>query len=246
MKRERIDFAENVPLYIMIESAVEQRLLDGTYQVGKMIPTEFELMDEFSVSRETVRKAINLLVQRGKLEKKRGIGTFVASPSETEWRLNNLSNFNAMAAHAGHHAETKVISAKIVPSDNRLKRIFGSKVSQYNYFERVRSLDGDPVEYVETFVPLKVAPTLQTVLKDNTSLYKVLRDQYNVIVSHGKKEFQASNSTSKEAKYLRITEGDAVQLVATTVSDKAGRVVEYSLARNNGIVSSIELDIQVK
>ena len=64
-------------------------------------------MDEFSVSRETVRKAINLLVQRGKLEKKRGIGTFVASPSETEWRLNNLSNFNAMAAHAGHHAETK-------------------------------------------------------------------------------------------------------------------------------------------
>ena len=91
MKGERIDFAENVPLYIMIESAVEQRLLDDTYQVGKMIPTEFELMDEFSVSRETVRKAINLLVQRGKLEKKRGIGTFVASPSETEWRLNNLS-----------------------------------------------------------------------------------------------------------------------------------------------------------
>ena len=42
MKGERIDFAENVPLYIMIESAVEQRLLDGTYQVGKMIPTEFE------------------------------------------------------------------------------------------------------------------------------------------------------------------------------------------------------------
>ena len=61
MKGERIDFAENVPLYIMIESAVEQRLLDGTYQVGKMIPTEFELMDEFSVRGESSRKNVELV-----------------------------------------------------------------------------------------------------------------------------------------------------------------------------------------
>lgn len=65
------------PLYEQIARILEARIVDGTYQPRRRIPSEAGLVDEFGVSRPTARAAVQLLVDRGLVHTVRGKGSFV-------------------------------------------------------------------------------------------------------------------------------------------------------------------------
>ena len=71
------------PLYINIKNDINAKIVEQIWSIDSRIPTELELMDMYNAGRETVRKAVAMLVQEGVLYRKRGIGTFVRrnSPS---------------------------------------------------------------------------------------------------------------------------------------------------------------------
>lgn len=71
-----LDYTNSVPLYIQLKEKIEEKVMDGTY-AGK-VPSEREFMDEYYISRSTVRQAIDALTREGTIVKKRGKGTFVA------------------------------------------------------------------------------------------------------------------------------------------------------------------------
>src|SRR5690625_6623429 len=85
-----------------------------TYQ----IPSERELMDEYYVSRSTVRKSIARLVDEGILEIRRGRGTFVSVKPINDW-LGNLSSTNETIVNMGMEPGAKLIKAKIVKIRDR-------------------------------------------------------------------------------------------------------------------------------
>jgi len=71
-----------VPLYHRVFGSLQQRLLDGTYEVGEQLPTEDELAAEYGVSRATIRQAVGQLVQEGLVSRQQGRGTFVLPRGE--------------------------------------------------------------------------------------------------------------------------------------------------------------------
>lgn len=71
-----------VPLHIQISGQLDERIQAGAYRKEVLFPTEFALMEEFQVSRGTLRKALKILEDRGFLVRKPGIGTFVTDPNE--------------------------------------------------------------------------------------------------------------------------------------------------------------------
>jgi GntR family transcriptional regulator len=68
---------EDVPRYLQLANVLRQRIDDGVYQRGSRIPSEVTLVQEAGLARDTVRKAINLLVEENRLYIVRGLGTFV-------------------------------------------------------------------------------------------------------------------------------------------------------------------------
>ena len=62
-----------------VADALEARIEQGEYSVGEKIPTEIELMEMYSVSRNTIREAVQSLVSAGVLVVKQGDGTYVRS-----------------------------------------------------------------------------------------------------------------------------------------------------------------------
>ena len=62
------------PLYITVMNIIKDRIIDGTYEIGQLIPTETEFEEEFKVSKITIRKAIELLEHEGYVLKKSGKG----------------------------------------------------------------------------------------------------------------------------------------------------------------------------
>ena len=73
----KIDFHSKVPLYYQLKEQIRQKILDGIYKEGDLIPSERELNDVYELSSTTIRRALNDLVQENYLERKAGKGTFV-------------------------------------------------------------------------------------------------------------------------------------------------------------------------
>lgn len=78
-----IDKHSTVPVYLQLEQYLTGRICAGDLRPGDVIPSENELCQQFSVSRMTARKAVDYLVRQGKVERRRGQGTFVAHPKKS-------------------------------------------------------------------------------------------------------------------------------------------------------------------
>lgn len=74
--------ALRIPLYQQVFAVLHQRVSDGVYAIGDALPAEFQLADEFEVSKATIRKAVDELVRRELVERKQGSGTYVTSHGE--------------------------------------------------------------------------------------------------------------------------------------------------------------------
>ena len=66
----------DVPKYEMVKNYIKHLIMDGTVGYGEKLPSEYELMDKFNVSRHTIRKAFGELSNTGYIYKKQGMGTF--------------------------------------------------------------------------------------------------------------------------------------------------------------------------
>src|ERR1700757_5530405 len=84
--------ADRLPLYAQLEQALITRIADGSLGPGTRLPSEDSLVQEYAVSRTTVRAAIQSLIQRGLVEIQRGKGTFVTLPRITQ-ELTELTGF---------------------------------------------------------------------------------------------------------------------------------------------------------
>ena len=102
------------PLYRQVADAIGKTLNDGTYRPGDQIPSEDKLCETYHVSRVTLRSAINLLVEDGKLKKMHGKGTFVSAPVFVETKAGG--SFTLFCRQIGAVPRTDIISSQKVPA----------------------------------------------------------------------------------------------------------------------------------
>ena len=92
------------PLYIQLEAEIRQALREKKYLPGDRLPSEEELCEQYQVSRITVRKAIQQLTDQHILEKHRGKGTFVSTPSRSvDLKEHGFTNYLSAIGHKSHH-----------------------------------------------------------------------------------------------------------------------------------------------
>src|SRR4030088_2744858 len=103
------------PLYSRVESVLAADIAGGGLPPGSQLPPEDGLIQRFKVSRTTVRKAIQNLIERGLVEVRRGKGTFVTQPRITQ-ELTELTCFVEDMQILGRHATARVLDKKLVPA----------------------------------------------------------------------------------------------------------------------------------
>ena len=72
-----IDHGGRLPVYLQLADIIEQRIKSGELRVGRTIPSEQTLMQEYGLSRGSVRKAVSVLRERGLVDTVPHRGTFV-------------------------------------------------------------------------------------------------------------------------------------------------------------------------
>jgi GntR family transcriptional regulator len=221
-------------LYSRIEETIAAEISRGQYSPGDQLPTEDALLERFQVSRITVRRAIQNLANRGMLEIRRGVGTFVLAP-RIEAELTKLTGFVEDMQSVGRTATALVLSQIVVNASarvaERLKLIKGTKVMQ---IKRVRLADGIPVSLDETYLPLSLG---KQIVRNDLRLHPIftlLEKEYGVPLIEADYELEAVVANQSVAKALQVKVGSPIFQIERTSLTTGNQPIDYEVLSYRG------------
>lgn len=190
------------PRYLRIRLDLMQKIQSGEWPENSLIPTEMELSKHYGVSRGTIRKAIESLVEEKYLIRKQGFGTTVYQNKESKMHFTLVQSLTNEMIEMGIKLNTLDIELRTIPSDQHLASIFGidegSKV--YN-LQRVRGISF-PILYSNSYLlPVIDLPKDINILKK--SLYQYLADN-NIVFTRFQESVSAMLSTEELAEKLDV------------------------------------------
>ncbi len=220
-----LDRTSRVPLYFQVAQQLEEAIRDGRLSPGDRIDTETELAERLGLGRPTVRQAVQELVSKGLLVRRRGVGTQVVAP-QVHRPLELTSLFDDLAA-AGRRPATRVLDLREVAADDdvaaALSLAAGTAVT---YLERLRLQGDTPIALMQNWLPGGVVP-VDTETLEAHGLYELMRGSgVNLRIAH--QRIGARAATKREASLLDVTSGAPLLTMQRTSFDDSGRAIEYA------------------
>jgi len=250
MEREydlyKIDKEVPIPMYYQIKQSILSAIQEGKLKGGDALPTELEFCKNCDVSRPTIRQALSELVTEGYLYRLKGKGTFVEQPKIEARFLNKLESFSQEMMQKGLRPSTKVLSFREIEGKRGINKKLNLEPSEkLLYLERVRYTDGEPIVYLETYLPYQLFSEFLTKDLEHNSMYMLMEELKNLKVDRVQREIEAVNATTNVAKLLEINKGKAVCLVTTVAyaNDTESIPVEYSVARYRGDRNKFSIEL---
>ena len=221
-------------LYTKVEETIAAEIADGEYRPGDQLPTEDELLQRFEVSRITVRRAIQNLVQRGLLEIRRGRGTFVLEP-RIEAELTKLSGFVEDMNAAGRKASARVLNQGVVSATARIaERLQLGRGARVMRIERVRLADGLPVSFDQTYLPLALGRKIVRNDLRMHPIFTLLEEEYGVPLLEADYALEAVAASKVVAEALQITVGTPILQIERTSKTTNDEPVDYEVLSYRG------------
>src|SRR5690625_490370 len=133
-----------VPLYFRLKEKIKLDIERGDYKDNEPIPSENKLIDQYGVSRTTVRKAIDTLIQEGYLYSVQGKGTFVKS--KFSQGLVKLTSCTEDIRNKGMNPSSKVIKSRVIEPNEKIKdRLQLGNNEKVFMLERIMYADNIPI-----------------------------------------------------------------------------------------------------
>ncbi len=170
------------PLYIQVIAQIQEKISLGEWESGDKIPAENELAELLGVSRATLREAVSYLINKGTLQRRRGIGTFVGETSEIQGGLETLISVTQWISQHGYQAGTRHISISKRPPTKREQNVFNDlNLDAVGEIRRIRTADGKPVLYCIDIIPEAFMP--KSVEEMGESLFTYLEHTFGQVVT---------------------------------------------------------------
>ena len=217
-----LDPDSQLPLYQQLQRALREAIEQRVLGVDDALPAERQLAEELAVSRITVRKAIEGLVEEGLLVRRQGAGNFVAQRVEKNFaKLTSFSEDMRARGRTPHSEWLRKAEGTVTPEEALTLRLSpGTPVWR---FHRVRYADNAPMSLEYATIVQSALPSPEAV---GDSLYEALEAAGNRPV-RALQRLRALLLRAEQAKLLDAEEGDAGLLVERVGFLRDGRAVEF-------------------
>jgi GntR family transcriptional regulator len=144
-------------LKTQLQRALRDRILSGHYAPGSQFPSEVELVDEFGVSRTTVRSSLAALEAEGLIQRRWGVGTFVSRQHRISHQIEEALDFTVLISSSGYTPGVQVLSATAsVAGVLECERLDVAEGSDILRVAKVFTADEAPVIYVVNLIPHRI------------------------------------------------------------------------------------------
>jgi len=172
-----LDRSHPLPLWAQLESELKRRLDAGEFT--NRFPTDNELVDQYGVSRHTVREAIRHLNATGILRRERGRGT-VVNRAEFEQPLGALYSLFQSLESSGVESTSIVLAQRRELDPVAAAMLDLEPDAEFLHLERIRTAAGEPLAIDRSWVPLSIAEPLLGIPFEHASLYDELERHCNI------------------------------------------------------------------
>ena len=210
---------------------LQEKILNGSYLAGVLLPTEKELQDQYQVSRDTVRKALRLLTEKGLIQKVQGRGSQVLKQELLNFPVSGLTSYKELVDSLGLNSQTRVISLDLMTVDEQTALQTGfPEGSQVWKVLRTRSIDGVVSVLDLDYLAKDCVPNLTQEIAQ-TSIYAYLEEDLGLDISYAQKEITIQASTERE-RLLMDNQDDYLVLIRSRVYLGDTRQFQYTESRH--------------
>lgn len=219
-----LDRSSPVPLYFQVAEQIEAAIARGELGPGAKLDNEIQLADQFGLSRPTMRRAIQELVRKGLLVRKRGVGTQVVHGQVK--RPVELTSLYDDLSRAGQRPITEVLGHETGPVADDIAVHLGLKIgSSAVALTRLRSALDEPLAILRNWLPPDLGRFTTRDLEQG-GLYAHLRST-GVRICVASQRIGACAANAEEARLLGVKRAFPLLTMERTSYDDTGRAIEF-------------------
>lgn len=212
---QRLDPSSRVPLYEQFAQQMLAAIQQGALKPGAVLPPEPELAEKLGVSRQTVNQALTSLARRGLLNRRRGVGTFIAEPY-VEQPLDGLYSFIRTLTAQGRLPSTKILGYRQTIDEQASSILTGSHDGLVFEISRLRLVDGEPFVLETIYLPVECGEQVPLERLRNEALHELLREICGIQISHADETLRPVKLEPIDAALLGLASGEPAFLVERT------------------------------
>ena len=218
--------------YQQLFKQIQKNIQNETYTVGDFLPSEYDLMNQYQVSRDTVRKALSLLQEEGLIKKIRGQGSQVVKEETVNFPVSNLTSYQELVQELGLHSKTNVVSLDKIIIDKKASLITGfpefrmvwKVVRQRVVDDQVSVLDID-------YLDMELIPNLTRQIAEQ-SIYSYIEDDLKLLIDYAQKEITIDHSSDRDKILMDIGKDPYVVSIKSKVYLQDGRQFQFTESRH--------------
>lgn len=221
--------------YEQLYQVLKERIESGLYPAQELLPSEHALVQEFSCSRNTLRRAIGELVRVGYVQTMQGKGVRnIFQPArQATFTLGTIESFSESAARNRSSGSNQVVYFKALTANRALCEITGFAVgTPLYYLQRLHFMDGRALILNHSYFRQDVAQGLTPEIASG-SIYRYLEQTLHVSIINSKRVVTVEKATGLDRKYLDLGDMDCLAVVSSQTYNSDGVMFEYTQSRHH-------------
>ena len=215
-------------LYDILLEKIEKK----EYKPGDKLPSEGELIETYGFSRDTVRKALNLLVQDGFIKKSQGRAAEVLDKSKFNFPVSEIASFKEIYKNSSSQIKTYVENLEIIKGDRKLMECLQLKEEDEAFsLVRIREIDGEKIIIDKDYFSRKAVPNLPLRAAQD-SVYEYLEREMGLKIGFAIKEITVHPATQEDEQLLDMKNYDMVVVVKSYTYLEDSFLFQYTESRH--------------
>ncbi|AUA18397.1 GntR family transcriptional regulator [Streptococcus suis] len=214
--------------YKKVYADIKEKIEQNIWQANQEMPTENELMEIYSYSKDTIRKALSLLEMDGYIQKRQGRNSIILDHNLVRKPfVSELKTVSELNRSAHHQVQTQLTNLYIVQGQpDVMKELEVDEKTDLYRVSRVRTIDSERLEYEISYFDRRIVPYLSKEVAES-SIYKYLEEELGLEISHSRREISFRFATEEEKSLLDLADYDMVVSVTSTTYLADGRPFQY-------------------
>lgn len=215
-------------IYLKVYQDLKNKIQNRELKPGQKLETEKQLQEIYSVSRDTLRKALGMLEQEELIVRKAAIGTFVKR-TKSNYGLTKMESFTEQMHQRGIKPSSELVAIELirnVPEYIGHELLIEPDEKCYKVC-RIRKGDDEPMAYEIAYIPEKLCPDLQMYINDTASLYEIYENKYGLCLKYGTVYLESEMPSSEIQNKLQISKSSPVLKMKCTMCLEDDRPLYY-------------------
>ena len=218
--------------YLSIYNDIMDLIENKEFEPGEKLPSESELMEKYDVSRDTIRKALELLEGNGYIHKIKGKGSFVLDINKFDFPITGIVSFKELSQKMGIKSNTIVHQLALVnPNKFLAKKLELSKNDLVWKVIRAREIEDKKIILDKDYFNSKYVPSLtEEICK--SSIYEYIEKDLGLTIGFAKKEITVGQVSSEDKEYLDLEDFNMVVIVKSYTYLNDANLFQYTESRH--------------